>query len=196
MVIEQRSAFPEGTPSGSARVRAPRTHRPRLHWGYLSRTVSRYGVVSSLLVIYPPEASERDRRRAEISRCYPPVAGGAGLILWIALTAVGVPPLASALLLGALLVAAGVALARSTRTVRRAAAALWSCSPMRGESSEQGEHRRRLDALADTIQAASLAYRSGAMDPGRFERIWHSAYAHAAATRPGPRWVEAQVPAH
>ncbi|GAA4480214.1 DUF6611 family protein [Microbacterium panaciterrae] len=184
MVIVQRTAAPGRAPSH------PVLRRPRPHWGYLSRSVGRYGVVSSVLVIYSPDASEHDRRRADLSRVYPPIAGGTALIAWIGLSAAGLPLLPSALVLAVLVIPLGILLAVRSGPTRHAAATVWSCTPLLGEDDEQASGRRRLDALADTIQAASLAYRRREIDPDRFERIWRSVHLHAMASAPAPRWVE------
>ncbi|MBS1699991.1 MAG: hypothetical protein JST25_16505 [Actinobacteria bacterium] len=175
MVIEQRS-----TPS--RRHPAPPARRPaRPHWGYLSRSVSRYGVVSSVLVIYAPDTPERERRWAEVSRGYGVVALGVGLLVWIGCASAGVPPLAALAVIAAITVPIGVVLARRTRGVRRAAATVTSyCSTLRADG-EGRDAQRRLDALADSMQGACAAYRDGALDRAGFDRVWHAAYTHAQA---------------
>ncbi|VXB53553.1 conserved hypothetical protein [Microbacterium sp. 8M] len=173
MVIEQRS-----TPSPRQPV-PPAGRRARPHWGYLSRSVSRYGVVSSTLVIYSPDASERDRRRADVARGYGVLAFGGGLLLWIGCAAAGIPPLWALAAIAAAAIPLGAVLARRTRGVRRAAAVVTSCSSGLRVDGEDRDAQRRLDAIADSIQGASAAYRAGALDPQAFDRIWRAAYAHA-----------------
>ncbi|GAB6859482.1 DUF6611 family protein [Microbacterium xylanilyticum] len=173
MVIEQRSV-----PSPRHPV-APAAHRPRPHWGYLSRSVSRYGVVSSTLVIYAPDSPERERRWAELARGYGVFAFGGGLLLWIGCAAAGVAPLAAMILIAAVLTPVGIAIAGRTRGVRRAAAVVTSCCSGLRVDGEDRDAQRRLDALADSIQGASAAYRAGTLDRDGFERVWRAAYAHA-----------------
>lgn len=175
MVIEQRTTL-----SRHHFVRpVPRRSRPR--WGYLSRSVSRYGVVSSTLVIYPPDAPERERRWAEIARGYGVVAFGGGLLVWIGCASAGIPPLAALVAIAAVAVPAGLTLWSRTRAVRRAAARVSACSSLLRADGDDRDAQRRLDALADTIQGASEAYRHGALDRAGFDRVWRAAYAHAAA---------------
>ena len=163
-----------------AHRRRPALHRPRPHWGYLSRTVSRYGVVSSRLVIYSPDATVQARRWAGISRSYGAVAGGAALLAWIGLSAVGVLPLVAILLILALVVPVGIVLAQRTRQVRRrAVTVVASCAVLLGDESERDD-QRRLDSLAAALQEASSAYRRGELDERGFSRVWRTVYAHAA----------------
>jgi hypothetical protein len=158
---------------------AVRRHRPR--WGYLSRSVSRYGVISTTLVIYSPDTTERERRQAEISRCYAPTAVGAGVVAWVALVSAGLPPLVAAILLVALLVPGGVLLARRARPVRERAAALWSVDSAFRTEDEGGLRRRRLEALGESMQDSATAYMDGMIGFDRFQRVWRATYAHALA---------------
>ncbi|MBS1907965.1 MAG: hypothetical protein JST33_15710 [Actinobacteria bacterium] len=175
MVIEQRF-----TPSGH-RHPAPAVRRPRPSWGYLSRSVSRYGVVSCLLVIYPPDASPGDRRWAEVARLYGALAAGAALVAWIGFAAAGVAPLPALPVIAAVGALVGALLARRTRDVRRTAARVSACGSALLAHGPEHDAQRRLDALADTMQQASAAYRAGEIDRERFTEIWRATYAHAAA---------------
>ena len=175
MVIEQRF-----TPS-EHRHSATTARRPRPPWGYLSRSVSRYGVVSSLLVIYAPDASERDLRWAEVSRVYGAIAAGAALLAWIGFAATGVAPLPALLVIAVVVVVGGVLLARRTRDVRQGAARVAACGSALLAYGADHDDQHRLDALADAMQQASAAYRSGALDEESFARVWRATYAHAAA---------------
>lgn len=175
MVIEQQS-----TPA-ERRHPAAAVRRSRPSWGYLSRAVSRYGVVSSLLVIYSPEASSRDRRWAEAGRVYGVVAAGAALVAWIGFAAAGVSPLAAVLVILAVAAAVGALLARRTRGVRRGAARVSACGSALLAYGADHDAQRRLDALADAMQQASTAYRGGTIDAQRFTEIWRATYAHAQA---------------
>jgi|GEM_PF-2498870 len=175
MVIEQWSASSGHLSSATA------SPRPRPQWGYLSRSVSRYGVVSSELVIYSPDSSARDRRWAEASRVYGAVAAGAALLAWIGFAAAGVSPLAAILVIAALVLAGGLLLARRTRGVRHSAARVSTCGSALLAYGADHDAQRRLDTLAETMQHASSAYRAGELDPERFEQIWRATYAHAAA---------------
>jgi len=175
MVMEQRF-----TPSGH-RHPAAVARRPRPHWGHLSRSVSRYGVVSSELVIYSPDAAEQDRRWAELSRVFGTVVAGGALLAWIGFAAAGVSPLIALLAIAAVAIPAGVVLARSTRAVRHGAARVASCTSGLQPDTADREAQRRLDALADAMQQASEDYRSGAMDPERFLQVWRATYVHAQA---------------
>lgn len=175
MVIEQRfTPSPHGHPAGT-----PRRARPP--WGYLSRSVSRYGVVSSELVIYSPDAPERDRRWADASRTYGVAAAGVALLAWIGFAAAGVSPLAAILVIAAGAVVVGVLLARRTRAVRRGAARVSACGSALLGYGPDHDAQRRLDALAEVMQHASEAYRAGELDPLGFERVWRATFAHAAA---------------
>ena len=175
MVIEQRTT---PSPHGAS---APALHRPRPRWGYLSRSVSRYGVVSSTLVIYSPDAPAQERRRAELSRGYGVVGFGGGLLVWIGCAAAGIAPLVALVVIAAVTVPVGIALARSTRAVRRTAVAVTACCSGLRVDGEDRDAQRRLDALADSIQGASAAYRAGELDREEFEHAWRTAYAHAKA---------------
>jgi len=175
MVMEQRF-----TPS-EHRHPAAVARRPRPHWGHLSRSVSRYGVVSSELVVYSPDAAERDRRWAELSRVFGTVVAGGALLAWIGFAAAGVPPLIALLAIAAVAIPAGIVLARSTRAVRHEAARVASCTSGLQPDTADREAQRRLDALADAMQQASEEYRSGAMDPERFLQVWRATYVHAQA---------------
>ena len=180
MVIDQRTAAP-------GRVSRPVRRRDRPHWGYLSRSVSRYGVISSVLVVYPPDASEHERRWADVSRSYGAVAGGAALLAWIGFSAAGLSPLAAILLILALVLPVGIVLARRTRGVRRrAVTVVASSSALVVDAADHasrgsGTGQRRLDSLADAMQEASAAYRRGALDEAGFLRVWRTVYVHAAA---------------
>ncbi|MFD6700141.1 MULTISPECIES: DUF6611 family protein [unclassified Microbacterium] len=173
MVIEQRfTPSRHGHSAGTAR-------RARPSWGYLSRAVSRYGVVSSELVIYSPDAPERDRRWAEASRTYGAVAAGGALLAWIGFAAAGVSPMVAILAIAAVAVVVGLLLARRTRAVRRGAARVSACGSALLAYGPDHDARRRLDALADAMLGASLAYRSGALDEEGFDRVWRAVYTHA-----------------
>lgn len=175
MVIEQQS-----TPA-ERRHPARAVRRPRPSWGYLSRAVSRYGVVSSLLVIYAPDASPRDRRWAEASRVYGAVAAGAALLAWVGFAAAEVSPLPALLVITAGVTVVGVLLAGRTRGVRRSAARVSACGSALLAYGADHDAQRRLDALADAMQQASAAYRDGRIDVQRFTEIWRATYAHAQA---------------
>ncbi|MGO4681389.1 DUF6611 family protein [Microbacterium sp. 2MCAF23] len=175
MVIEQRfTPSQHGHPAGMAR-------RARPAWGYLSRSVSRYGVVSSELVIYSPDVPERDRRWADASRSYGAVAAGVALLAWIGFAAAGISPLVAILVIAAVGILVGVLLARRTRAVRRGAARVSACGSLLLAYGPDHDAQRRLDALAETMQHASASYRAGELDPEGFEQIWRATYAHAAS---------------
>ena len=176
MVIEQRS-----TPSehGHTVAVARRSRRP--NWGYLSRSVSRYGVVSSELVIYSPDASERDRRWAEVSRAYGAAAAGVALLAWIGFAAAGVSPLVAIVAIAVVASLVGLLLAHRTRDVRHGAVRVSACGTVLLGYGADHEAQRRLDALAETMQQASAACRAGELDPTRFEQVWRATYAHATA---------------
>ncbi|WP_439901856.1 DUF6611 family protein [Microbacterium azadirachtae] len=173
MVIEQRSL-----PSPHHPV-PPALRRPRPHWGHLSRSVSRYGVVSSTLVIYAPDSPEIERRWAELARGYGVFAFGGGLLVWIGCAAAGIPPLAALVVIAAVTLPVGIVLARRTRAVRHAAATVSACCSGLRPDDEGRAAQRRLDAIADSLMGASAAYRAGDLDGPAFERIWRAAYAHA-----------------
>ncbi|WP_336627979.1 MULTISPECIES: DUF6611 family protein [unclassified Microbacterium] len=174
MVIEQRTTPSQHGASPHA------LHRSRPHWGYLSRSVSRYGVVSSTLVIYSPDAPAPERCRAELSRGYGVFAFGGGLLVWIGCAAAGIAPLAALVAIAAVTVPVGIVLARGTRAVRCTAATVTACCSGLRVDGEDRDAQRRLDALADSIQGASAAYRAGALDREGFERVWRAVYTHAA----------------
>lgn len=161
------------TPPAIARV-------PR--WGHLSRSVSHYSSVDCVLAIYPPDSSEADRRLAEVNRLYAPLSFGGSVVTWMALCAVGAPPLLAAVALAALLLPVGVVLSRRSRDIRRRTVTLSSTtSGLREDTAEEHTRQRRLDTLAEALGDASLACRQGIIDRDEFDRLWRAAYAHAAA---------------
>ncbi|WP_295014491.1 DUF6611 family protein [uncultured Microbacterium sp.] len=182
MVIDHRPRLAPAPSHAAIRPAPPR-------WGYVSRAVSRYGAVSTTLVVYPPDASERDRRRADLSRAYAPVAGAVALFGWIGLSAAGAPPLAAIVAILVVVLSVGAALSRRARPVRRASAVVAACCSAFHEDDEQRAAQRRLDALADAMVVASASFRAGEVDGDEFARTWRAVHAHAlgaVSARPAP----------
>jgi hypothetical protein len=163
------------TLSSAVSARAPR-------WGHLSRTVSHYGAVASVLAIYPPDSTDAERRLAEAHRWYMPLSIGGGVVFWVILTASAVPPLLAAVLLVTALLPIGVVLSRRSRDIRRRTATVSACrSGLSEDTATERIQQLRLDNLADALGDAALAWRRGVIDRDRFNRVWTAAYAQAAA---------------
>lgn len=150
-------------------------------WGHLSRSVSHYSSVDTVLAIYPPDSSDAERGLAEANRLYTPLSVGGSVVVWIVLCAVGVPPLLAAVALAAVLLPIGVALSRRSRDIRSRTVTLSSTTPgLRDGTAEERMRQRRLDTLAEALGDASLACRRGIIDRDEFDRLWRAAYVHAS----------------
>lgn len=166
---------PSSAPGLPSQSRTPR-------WGHVSRSVSRYGVVSCVLVIYPPDSSERERRLAEAHRLYAPLSLGGGVVAWVALCAQNANPLFAAAMLVALLAPIGCILNVRSRDVRRRAVVMAaSRSGLTEATAAEQAQQLRLDTLAETLEDAAFACRRGFSDRAAFERVWRASYDHALA---------------
>lgn len=163
------------TLSSAMSARAPR-------WGYLSRTVSHYGTVASVLAIYPPDSTDAERRLAEAHRWYMPLSIGGGVVFWVILTASAVPPLLAAVLLATALLPIGVVLSRRSRDIRRRTVTVSSSrSGLGSDTVEEHMQQCRLDSLLEVLEDAALACRRGVIDRAGFDSVWRASYAHATA---------------
>lgn len=152
-------------------------------WGHVSRTVSHYGTVASVLSIYPPDSPAAERRMAEANRFFTPLALGGGVVLWVGLCVAGVSPLLAALLLTAVLLPVGISLSGRTRGIRQRTVTLSSSrSGLHEETAQERAQQRRLDTIAEALQDASFACRHGVISRAEFDRAWRAAYAHAGGT--------------
>jgi hypothetical protein len=152
-------------------------------WGHVSRTVSHYGTVASVLAIYPPDSTGAERRLAEANRFFTPLALGGGVVVWVGLCAVGVPPLLAALALTAVLLPVGISLSRRARDIRQRTVTLAaSRSGLHEESAQERSQQRRLDTIAEALQDAAYACRQGVISRQEFDRAWRAAYVHAGGT--------------
>lgn len=159
----------------AALVRAPR-------WGHLSRSVSHYGTVACVLAIYPPDSSDAERRLAEANRLYAPLSFGGSVVAWVALCAVGAPPLLAAIALAVVLLPVGILLSRRSRGIRSQTITLSSSrSGLGDDTADERARQRRLDTLAEALEDAAVACRQGVSDRAGFDRVWRAAYAHALA---------------
>lgn len=182
MSLVHRPRFTAATPA----VPAAGPSVPR--WGHVSRTVSHYGTVASVLAIYPPDSTDAERRLAEANRFFTPLALGGGVVVWVGLCAVGVPPLLAALVLTAALLPVGISLSRRARGIRQRTVTLAaSRSGLHEETAEERSHQRRLDTIAEALQDAAFACRHGVISRREFDRAWRAAYAHAGGTISEPR---------
>lgn len=142
--------------------------------------MSHYGTVASVLAIYPPDSTAAERRLAEANRLFTPLALGGGVVLWVGLSAVGVPLLLAALVLTAVLLPVGISLSRRARGIRQRTVTLSSSrSGLHEESAEERSQQRRLDTIAEALQDAAFACRHGVISRPEFDRAWRAAYAHA-----------------
>ncbi|WP_435742595.1 DUF6611 family protein [Microbacterium sp. PMB16] len=152
-------------------------------WGHISRTVSHYGTVTSVLAVYPPDSTAVERRLAEVNRFFAPLALSGGVVAWIGLCAAGIPPLVAALLLAAVLFPVGVSVSRRAHDIRQRTVTLASSrSGLHEESAQERSQQRRLDTIAEALQDASFACRHGVISRAEFDRAWRAAYAHAGDT--------------
>lgn len=174
MSLVHRPRFTAAIPA----VPAESSSVPR--WGHVSRTVSHYGTVASVLTVYPPDSTSAERRLAEADHLFTPLALGGGVVLWAGLCAAGVPPLLAAVLLAAVLLPVGISLSRRASDIRRRTATLSSSrSGLHEESAEERAQQRRLDTIAEALQDAAFACRHGVISRREFDRAWRAAYAHA-----------------
>ena len=154
-------------------------------WGYVSRTAGRYGIVSSRLVVYPPDAPEERRLFADLSHRFTPLAVIGGVLAWAALCGLGATPELAVLAVLLVVVPVAVVLAVKAAPVRRRTVAVSSCcSALRPDAADLA-CSERLEMLAATIQGASSALRSGVVREDAFDRVWRAVYAEVEAQSSG-----------
>lgn len=142
-------------------------------WGYVSRTAGRYGIVSSRLVVYPPDAPEGRRLFADLSHRFTPLAVIGGVLAWAALCGLGATPELAALAVLLVAVPVAIFLAVKAAPVRRRAVAISSCcSALR----------------PDAIQGAGSALLSGIIREDAFDRVWRAVYAEVAQSSGEEPW--------
>lgn len=155
-----------------------RKSRP-IAWGSLQQTVARHGIVTSRLIVYPPDASERDRLRAHRFRNFTPIALGAGTVCWLLLIAAGASPEASAVVLLALIAPVGIALWRGSRPLRSRTISLWSNRSGLWPHPDDERREEMLTELSSVMQAACDDMRSGRITGDAFSHIWDRVYQDA-----------------
>ena len=159
-----------------------RKARP-VRWGHLQQAVARHGVVTTRLVVYPPDASDAERLRAHRLHVFAPIAVGAGTSGWLFLIALGVSPEHSALALICLIAPLGIRLSRRARPLRSRVISLWS-SRVGFRSDPEDERREEMLALYSSVmETACDDLRRGLITRETFERIWASVYADARRAR-------------
>lgn len=160
-------------------------------WGYVSRTAGRYGIVSSRLVVYPPDAPEERRLFADLSHRFTPLAVIGGVLAWAALCGLGATPELAALAVLLVAVPVAVVLAVKAAPVRRRTVTVSSCCSALRPDADDLVCSERLEALAATLQGAESALRSGVIREDAFDRVWRAVYAEAVAqsSGEGPRPV-------
>ena len=159
-----------------------RKSRP-VRWGHLQQAVARHGVVTTRLVVYPPDASDAERRWAHRLHGFAPIAVGAGTSCWLLLIALGVSPEHSAVTLLCLIAPVGIHLWRRARAVRSRTISLWSNRA--GFRSDPADERREemLALYSSVMENACDDLRRGLITRETFERIWASVYADARRAR-------------
>ncbi|WP_311259812.1 DUF6611 family protein [Microbacterium sp. WCS2018Hpa-9] len=155
-----------------------RKSRP-VRWGYLQQTVARHGIVTSRLVVCPPDTSDGERRWAHRFSCFAPSALGGGTVCWLLLIALGASPEMSAIVLVALIAPVGIYLWRRARPVRGRTIALWSSRSGLCPHPDDEKREEALAVLSSVMQAACDDLRRGVMTTDAFERIWVSVYMDA-----------------
>ncbi|WP_424937032.1 MULTISPECIES: DUF6611 family protein [Bacteria] len=157
-------------------------------WGYVSRTAGRYGIVSSRLVVYPPDAPEGRRLFADLSHRFTPLAVIGGVLAWAALCGLGATPELAALAVLLVAVPVAIFLAVKAAPVRRRAVAISSCCSALRPDAEDLACSERLEVLAAAIQGAGSALLSGIIREDAFDRVWRAVYAEVAQSSGEEPW--------
>lgn len=155
-----------------------RKSRP-IQWGYLQQAVARHGVVTSRLVVYPPDTSDSERLWAHRFYGFAPIALGGGTLSWLLLIALGVSPEMSAVALVGLFAPVGIYLWRRARPVRGRGISLWSNRLGLWPQPDDERREEMLTTFSSVMQTACDDLRRGQITRITFERIWVSVYTDA-----------------
>ncbi|WP_308122830.1 DUF6611 family protein [Microbacterium marinilacus] len=149
---------------------------PSARWGYVSRSVGRYGAVSVRLVVYPPDSDPRDLLSADLFRFFVPCAVVLGLTGALALCAAGVPVGSAAAIVLAVLVPVGVFMGFRAAPVNRRAVSLWSCRSAFHVDRAALAAEQRAESLAHVLQSAAEDYRQGRSPHAVLQSEWQAAF--------------------
>lgn len=166
-------------------TQARKSHPVR--WGFLQQAVARHGVVTSRLVVYPPDTSDHERLWADRLHGFAPLALGGGTLCWLLLIALGVSPETSAIAIVCLLSPAGIYLWRKARSVRSREVSVWA--NRLGLCPHPDDERREavITRLSSVMQAACDDVRRGLITREAFERVWISVYMDAVCVAAAQR---------
>lgn len=155
-----------------------RKSRP-VRWGHLQQAVARHGVVTTRLVVYPPDASDAERLWAHRFHDFAPIAVGAGTTSWLLLIALGASPEFSALAIVCLIAPIGIQLWRRTRPLRRRMVSLWSTRVGLQPHPDDERREEMLTMYSSVMQTACDDLRRGLITGETFTRVWASVYTDA-----------------
>lgn len=155
-----------------------RKARP-IQWGSLQQAVARHGIVTSRLVIYPPDASDRDRLWAHRFHGFPPIALGGGTACWLLLIALGMSPETSAVLLAVLIAPIGISLWRRARPLHARTISLRSSRSGMWAHPDDERREEMLSKLSSVMEGACDDMRRGLITVETFESIWARVYGDA-----------------